>query len=151
MASMFEGCWALERLPVLNTAAVQDMSGMFSSCWGLPVLPLLNTAAVTTMQNTFSSCYALLHLPALNVTAVESFENAFSNSVVLASAPLQGIRRDLSLWGCALDRAALLAIFSGLAEVSEGQSLEISSNPGLSELTEEDRQIATDKGWTLIA
>lgn len=151
MASMFEGCWALERLPALNTTALQDMSGMFSSCWGLPVLPLLDTGAVTTMQSTFSSCYALMHLPALNVTAVESFENAFSNCVVLAAAPLQGASRDLSLWGCALDRAALLAIFSGLAEVSDGQSLQISSNPGLEDLTEEDRQIATAKGWTLIA
>jgi len=151
MASMFEGCWALERLPSLNTASLQDMSGMFSSCWGLPVLPLLNTAAVTTLQNTFSGCYALLHLPALNVAAVESYENAFSNCVVLAAAPLQGIRRDLSLWGCALDRSALLQLFSGLAEVSEGQSLDISSNPGLAQLSEEDRAIATAKGWTLIS
>ncbi len=151
MASMFEGCWALERLPALNTAAVQDMSSMFSSCWGLPALPLLNTAAVTTLQNTFSGCYALLQLPALNVAAVETFENCFSNCVVLAAAPLQGIAREVRFWGCALDRAALLLLFSGLATVSDGQSLDISSNPGLSELTEDDRQIATGKGWTLIS
>ncbi len=151
MASMFEGCWALERLPALDTASLQDMSGTFSSCWGLSVLPLLNTAAVTTLQNTFSGCYALLHLPALNVGAVESYENAFSNCVVLAAVPLQGIRRDLSFWGCALDRSALLQVFSGLAEVSEGQSLDISSNLGLAQLSEEDRAIATAKGWTLIS
>lgn len=151
MASMFDGCWALERIPLLDTSAVQDMTSMFNSCWGLPVLPPLNTAAVSSMQSSFSGCYALLLLPALNVAAVETFENCFSNCVVLAAAPLQGIARDLSFWGCALDRAALLQLFYGLAQVSDGQSLDIGSNPGLAELTEDDRQIATGKGWTLLS
>jgi hypothetical protein len=151
MASMFDGCWALERIPLLDTSAVRDMTSMFASCWGMPVLPPLNTAAVTSMQSTFSGCYALLQIPALNVAAVETFENCFSNCVVLAAAPLQGIARSLSFWGCALDRAALLQLFSGLATVSDGQSLDVSSNPGLAELTEDDRQIATGKGWTLLS
>jgi hypothetical protein len=151
MEAMFQDCSALQLLPLYDTAAVTTMARLFSGCRALQTIPALNTAAVISLQESFSGCCALLQLPPLNVAAVETFENAFSSCVVLAAAPLQGSTRSLSFWGCALDRAALLQLFSGLATVSDGQSLDISSNPGLAELTEDDRQIATGKGWTLIS
>jgi hypothetical protein len=151
MEAMFQGCSALQLLPPYDTAAVTTMAGAFSGCRALQTIPALNTAAVSSMQESFWGCHALLQLPALNVAAVQSFEDAFSSCGVLAAAPLQGSVRSLSFWGCALDRTALLQLFSGLAEVSEGQSLDISSNPGLAQLSEEDRAIAIAKGWTLIS
>ncbi len=151
MEAMFQGCSALQLLPPYDTAAVTTMAGAFSGCRALQTIPALNTAALSSMQECFSGCHALLQLPPLNVAAVQSFENAFSSCGVLTAAPLQGSVRSLSFWGCALDRSALLQVFSGLAEVSEGQSLDIGSNPGLLDLTDDDRQIATAKGWTLIS
>ena len=151
MEAMFQGCSALQLLPPYDTAAVTTMAGAFSGCRAMQTIPALNTAALSSMQECFSGCHALLQLPPLNVAAVQSFENAFSSCGVLAAAPLQGSARSLSFWGCVLDSTALLQLFSGLATVSEGQSLDIGSNPGLEDLTEEDRQIATAKGWTLIS
>jgi surface protein len=35
------------------------MSGMFQSCYSLTAIPLLDTSSVTNMSNMFKSCYSL--------------------------------------------------------------------------------------------
>jgi hypothetical protein len=49
-----------------------------------------------------------------------------------------------------LDRDALVQVFNDLASGVTGQTITITTNPGAASLSAADRQIATDKGWTIV-
>jgi len=66
----------------------------------------------------------------------------------LSTGTLSGTSATISYSNCRLSRQALVDIFNGLATVT-GQTITITSNWGAAELTEADRAIATDKGWTI--
>ena len=48
-----------------------------------------------------------------------------------------------------LSRAAIVAIFNGLASGVTSKIITVSGNPGFAALTAADRLIATAKGWTI--
>ncbi len=86
--SMFSGCYSLTSIPLLNTAAGTNFSSMFSSCLSLVSIPLLNTAAGTNFSSMFSSCYSLTSIPLLNTAAGTNFSSMFSSCYSLTSIPL---------------------------------------------------------------
>src|SRR5574337_259210 len=87
-SSMFVSCYSLQSVPLLNTAAGTNFSSMFSGCRSLQSVPLLNTAAGTNFTNIFSSCYSLQSVPLFNTAAGTNFTNMFSSCYSLQSVPL---------------------------------------------------------------
>ena len=57
MQSMFEGCTALQSVPLFDTSNVMDMSYMFTECTHLTTIPLFDTSKVINMGITFYKCY----------------------------------------------------------------------------------------------
>jgi surface protein len=88
MASMFSNCTSLQSVPLFNTAAVTNMLSMLQSCSSLQSVPLFNTAAVTTMAAMFNGCRSLQSVPLFNTAAVTTMGNMFSNCSSLQSVPL---------------------------------------------------------------
>ncbi len=87
-SSMFSNCYALQTIPLLNTAAGTNFSYMFSNCYALQSIPLLNTAAGTNFSYMFYGCASLQSIPLLNTAAGTDFYSMFSYCYSLHSVPL---------------------------------------------------------------
>ena len=55
----------------------------------------------------------------------------------------------ISLRGCSLSHAAIVAFFNSLPTITSAKAITLTGNPGVSELTDAEKAIAIGKGWTL--
>ena len=112
------------------------------------VSSLYGTSDVTTMANMFYNCCSLQSVPLFVTSAVTSMASMFYSCSSLQSVDISPISVSLSLSGCLLSKNAIINIFNNLATVA-GQTITVSSNWGYTLLTTTDREIATNKGWTI--
>ena len=88
MNSMFQSCYSLQTIPLLNTSSATDVRYMFSNCYSLQTIPLLNTSSATTMTCMFQNCYSLQTIPLLNTSSVNSMSSMFQGCYALQTIPL---------------------------------------------------------------
>ena len=122
---------------------------MFQYCYSLQTVPLLNTALGTSFSNMFSYCYSLQTVPLLNTAIGTNFGSMFQDCYSLTQAALSGTSKTISYASCYLSQAALVDVFNGLSSGVVGQTITVTGNPGTASLTVAEKAIATDKGWTL--
>lgn len=120
-ATSFEGCWQYD-----DTANVTDMGSMFSKCTNLKTIPQFDTANVTNMSFMFEGCTSLEQIHMVNI----------------------GTNLDISA-STLFTRDALLEIIGNLMAQTSGSKKLTMGATNLAKLTEEDKAIATNKGWTL--
>jgi len=149
-ASMFFNCYSLKALPLLNTVKVTNASSMLSGCSSLQDLPTFNFTAATNISNLLYTCSNLHEIPAFSWAAVTSSSNIIGTSAYcLRRIRATGLRYGLNLTNAALERDALVELFTNLGTAAGAQTVTITSNPGAAALTAADRLIATSKGWTI--
>jgi len=90
----------------------------------------LDTSSVTSMSNMFNYCYSLA-------------------AITLDSGVTGWAGYDISLSGCSLGHKALVDLFNSLPTITSSKALTLTGNPGVSELTDAEKAIATGKNWTL--
>jgi surface protein len=154
MSNTFQYCYSLTAIPQLDTSSVTNMDNMFQYCYSLTAIPQLDTSSVTNMSNTFYYCYSLTAIPQLDTSSVTSMDNMFSGCYSLAKITLNP---DVTGWAgvaialtqCSLSRKALVSLFNSLPTVTTQRNIDLTGNPGVSELTDADKLIATNKNWTL--
>jgi len=154
MSSMFRSCFSLAAVPQMNTEKVTNMSNMFYSCCSLAAIPALDTGKVTNMGSMFYSCSALTTIPRLDTGSVTSISNVFYSCYALAKLTLNPLLEgwngyDINLSGASLAHQGLVDLFNSLPSIASAKTLTITGNPGVSELTDAEKQIAADKNWTL--
>lgn len=178
MSYMFSYCCALRTIPILDTSSVTNMEYMFQNCYGLQTIPMLDTSSVTSMSYMFSGCKALHTVPEMNTEKVTNMSYMFSNNDALRTIPqfstaqvtsmaymfnncyaLQSILLDPTVTGwagtaisptnCSLSHQAIIDFFNSLPTITSAKAITLTGNPGASELTDADKAIATQKGWTL--
>ena len=88
MTNIFNSCYSLTTIPLLNTSSVTSMNDMFNSCYSLTTIPLLNTSSVTNMTNIFNGCRSLTTIPLLNTSLVTSMNGMFYSCYSLTTIPL---------------------------------------------------------------
>lgn len=149
MNSMFNFCNKLSTIPQLNTGNVTNMYGMFNSCGALTTIPLLDTGNVTDMRSMVSYCRNLTTVPALDASKVTNMDNMFSGCSNLKSILMTniGVKLDISA-STKFEREDLLVILNNLKTVTSATTLTMGAT-NLAKLTDEDKAIATNKGWTL--
>jgi RNA polymerase sigma factor (sigma-70 family) len=81
-------CSALQKFPMLNTAAGTNFGQAWRDCSGLTSFPLLNTAAGTNFDTTWGGCSGLTSFPLLNTSAGTNFHAAWGGCSGLTSFPL---------------------------------------------------------------
>ena len=176
--SMFISCDSLISIPLLDTGKVTDMTNMFNSCTSLTTIPLLNTSNVTDMTNMFRFCTSLTSIPQLDTHSVRNMNSMFAYCSNLESVPLldtshinnhmtltfnrcsnlknlggfRGLFNDLDLHYCnQLTHDSLMNVINEVADET-GSSITHRLTLGdtnLAKLTDEEKAIATNKGWTL--
>lgn len=173
MDSMFYNCNNLTTIPQLNTGKVTKMNSMFYNCSKLPTIPLLNTSNVTTMSSIFFGCNDLITISQLDTGKVTNMSGAFyncndlqtvpaldctnvtnMNSIFVGCSSLKsilmtniGVNLDISA-STLFERSDLLVILNNLKTVTSTKTLKMGAT-NLAKLTDEDKAIATNKGWTL--
>ena len=102
----------------------------------------------------FQGCNALTRIPTLNTGKATNMKNAFTNALTLESVLFDSTVSGwagyaISLANCSLSHDAIVAFFNSLPTITEAKAITLTGNPGVSELTDAEKAIATGKGWTL--
>ena len=149
MDRAFDQCTSLTTIPLLDTSNVTTMGSTFSGCKALTTIPLLNTSKVTDMNNMCWNCKALTTIPAFDVNKVNNMNGMFYNCSMLKSILMTniGVKLDISA-STKFERSDLLVILNNLKTVTSATTLTMGAD-NLAKLTEEDKAIAINKGWTL--
>lgn len=149
-SSMFYFCFALKNIGNINTTRVTNMGSMFYYCLSLSsIKTVFDTSATTNMSQMFYECRSLAELPYFNTSLVTTFSSIFYNCNTLSKAVFQGTKETISYANCRLSKQAIVDIFNGLASGVTGKTITISNNWGTQYLTQTDRDIAINKGWTI--
>ena len=149
MNYMFSSCSSLRSAPLLDTSKVTNMNSMFYGCQKLTSVPSFDTSKVTDMNYMFYSCSSLRSVPSFDTSKVTNMNYMFASCYELETIHMKNIGASLDIRDCTkLTREALLEIIGNLKTVTSTKTLKMGST-NLAKLTEEDKAIATNKGWTL--
>lgn len=149
MNNMFGYCQNLTTMPLINTSKVTNMYAMFYYCKNLTAIPMFDTSNVGNMGHMFTGCTKLTTIPALDVSKVTQLNNIFLNCSNLKSILMTNIGVNLNIASSTkFERSDLLVILNNLKTVAKTTTLAMGAD-NLAKLTEEDKAIATNKGWTL--
>lgn len=151
MSYMFSQCSSLANIPVLNTRSVTNMRDMFSGCRNLTSIPQLDTHKVENMYNMFYSCSKLISIPKLNVSKVDNMNNTFIYCYALENlGGFTGLKISVYLSYCTnLTKESLLNVFNEASDVTSNPQTLTLGDTNLAKLTDEEKAIATNKGWVL--
>ena len=143
-----------------NTSKVTSMFAMFTGSQSLTQLDVSNfdTSNVLNFSRTFSYWIGVskeLNISGLNLTKCTSMDGTFksSNFKVIRCDGLRLPNIDMSTIG--LDTSteltvdSIVGLLNALPQSDKGYSFQIGSN-NIAKLSDEQKAIATNKGWTLI-
>ena len=148
-SGMFYYCKVLTSIPLFNSSKVTSFDQAFYFCRALTEFPLLNFSSCKSLSYCFYYCDNLKAIPALDLSAVTSYHNAFYYCTALEGFHATGMKASFSLaQSTNLSENAIVEILNNLASVSSTQTLTLGST-NLAKLTDEEKAIATGKGWTL--
>ena len=152
MESMFQSCYNLTSIPQLDTSNVTDMYNMLSYCTSLTSIPQLDTSNVTYMNSMFFNCASLTSIPQLDTSNVTNMNSMFSNCSRLEEIHMINMKVSFNISSSTkFTRESLLEIINNcydLTTLNKTATLTMGST-NLAKLTDEDKAIATAKGWTL--
>lgn len=164
MNNMFQSCSSLTTIPHFDISKVTTMQSMLYGCSKLTSVPHFDTSKVTNMGSIFQNCSSLKSVPLLDCSSISSGSNIniFASSTAYVT-DLGGFK-DLGkvknfnkpsyfLKYCAnLTKESVLNVLNNLYDrASAGYSvvtLPFHAN-ALALLSDEEKAIATNKGWTL--
>ena len=150
MNSMFYECYNLTTVPLLDTSNVTNMPNIFSYCSNLTTVPLFDTSKVTNMNSMFYHCPKLTTVPRFDTSKVRNMNSMFSSCNNLEEIHMININANLDISASTkFTREALLEIIGNLKAQTSGNKTLTMGATNLAKLTDEDKKIATDKGWTL--
>ena len=149
MESMFYSCNNLTTIPQLNTSKVTRMNTMFLGCGRLTTIPQLDTSQVTSMGEMFSGCTSLTSIPELNVSRANYFSYMFKDCTSLTSIGMYGFTYSVDISQTALGHDALVAFLNQAGTAYNSSQKITMGSAKLALLSDEEKAIATNKGWTL--
>ena len=149
MGSFFNGCSSLTTVPQFNTSKVTSMGNMFSSCSSLTSVPQFDTSKVQYMNSMFSGCKKLTAVPQFDASKVTNMSYMFSSCSSLKSILMTGMSTNFDISpSTQFEESDLVTILNNLATVTQTRTLTMGAT-NLAKLTDAEKAIATNKGWTL--
>lgn len=146
----FENCISLTSVPAFDTSKMKDFTGAFRNCRLLSTLPQFDLSNVTNASNFVVGCQALVSIPKLNLSKVVYPVSFTSCSSLTTLGGFTGISVNVNLSSSpSLTRESLLNVINEAADVSASPKTLTFGSTNLAKLTDEEKAIATNKGWTL--
>ena len=170
MTAMFYSCTSLTSVPEFDMSNVIDIKQMFANCNSLKIIPNMNTSKLrnftgnTTDSGPFSNTTKIEKIGTIDCSSIQNFNYLFrANMTALTDfggcinlgkmANITATNTQYSLYYAPnLNYESVLNIVNGLYDrASAGYpivTLKLHPNH-LAKLSDEDKAIATNKGWTL--
>ena len=150
MQNMFSDCYNLTTISQIDTSSVTIMESMFTNCFQLTTIPQIDTSSVTDMSYMFYSCSKLTTIPLIDTSSVTDMTNIFRSCSSLADlGGLMGLKCDIDLSSCPLTHDSILNVINKAADVTASPKTLTLGSTNLAKLSDEEKAIATNKGWTL--
>lgn len=172
-SQMFYLCYNLETVGNISMKSCTSATYMFNQCYNLETIGNIETEASINMSDMFQNCSNLKHSPAINFSSATDISAIFNNCSSMRIIEIDGISGSASInsqsFNCAnlrvitfknadtwaggtitlttshLDTDAAVKLFESLPTISTSKAIKLS----LSALTDEQKAIATGKGWTV--
>ena len=145
IATSFDGCWQYD-----DTANLKDVSRYFHSNYNVVEIPPMNTSSATDMSLMFYNCLTLKKVGKMDANKVTNFNKTFDSCPNLLEIHIININSNLDISSSTkFTREALLEIIGNLKSQTSGTKTLTMGSTNLAKLTDEDKAIATNKGWTL--
>ena len=151
-ASLFSGYLGTtvnELIAYNDTSNVTNMQSMFYGCSKLTSIPPLDTSKVTNMGSMFKLCSKLTTIPQFDISKVNDMNSMFQGCSNLKSILMTGMKTSFDISASTkFETSDLVTILNNLATVTSTKTLTMGAT-NLAKLTDEEKAIATNKGWTL--
>ena len=169
----WKGCSALTEFPPLDLSSGTNFEEAWKDCENLTKFSLLNVSKGTNFKNAWFYCHELTEFPAVDLSKGTNFYQAWYSCSSLTSLPALDLHNGTDFgyaWGdCSsltnlggfgaikesfdLHWSTLLTVDSlmnviGQAATVTGKTMTLGST-NLAKLSDEQKAVATSKGWTL--
>ena len=165
MANTFFACSSLTSIPQLDTSNVKDATNMFAYT-NITTIPQLDFSSVINVQKLFNYCYELISIPLLDFGNVTNITQFFGNlgsagQTVKNLGGFKGLKIDWNdnygLYKCSsITYESIMNVITNLydfranGDSSTTRTLKMHKNT-MALLTDNDKAIATAKGWVLTS
>ena len=143
-------CKSLKEFPLIDTSKGADFAFAWSYCSSLTEFPALDLSSSSGyFYGTWSNCSSLTTIPQLDLSSGINFSGAWQNCSSLTTLGGFGaISADFSLSDSPnLTVESIMNVINQAATVT-GKTMTLGST-NLAKLTDEQKAVATNKGWTL--
>lgn len=160
MDGMFSACYSIPEMDLSswNTKALEVLSSTFSYCSQLTTLNLSgwNTSNVRSFYGCFQACYVLenLNIDGWDFSKATSLGSMFSSCRTLknVTGTISGITYNIDISDSPLTNDSAMVFINGLKTNATTLTRKITfSKATYNTLTDEQKAIATDKGWTIAS
>lgn len=148
-ANLFTSCQNLTIIGDLDITNSTSLSQAFYYCTKLQKIGTITNTSNTTLQYAFGECGNLREIVFTYAGNVTVTTGAFYNCFSLRKLRLPGMKVSFTITGCNMQRTELVDLFNDLSTGVTGQTITVTNNPGVADLTAADILIATAKGWTV--
>ena len=134
---------------MLNLSSGTNFVYTWANCSSLKEFPTLDLSAGTKFQNAWLGCTSLTDMPQLNLSSGTDFTNAWTRCNNLVNLGGFGaISASIDLSSCTkLTAESIMNVITQAATVTSATMTLGSTN--LAKLSDEQKAVATSKGWTL--
>ncbi len=143
----------LESLGVtFDLSRCTTVQNLFYMAWGFTRVPLLNLSKATTTANLFGYTNIKTVDGIVSSETTTYSTSTFGSSAKITHCPFSGvIAKNLNVSNTNLDHESLISILNCLKDISDtGTTLTLTLGATLlAKLTNTEKAIATEKGWTL--
>ena len=155
----FYQCQKLIKCPNIDMTSATNASYMFYYCTALRNIPFFNTPNLSNMSNMFNNCNNLKSIPLLDCSRVSSMSTMFGWSDIYSLTDLGGFKNlKTSCTGNLnhlpnLTVQSLMNVINNLYDFRANGSTTTRTltlgTTNLNKLTDEQKAVATNKGWSL--
>jgi hypothetical protein len=146
IAQIFSQCRSLQSVNMVFGQNAIGANGAFFQCNALSVLPTI--PKVSGVAQIYSGNFAASIVPATDLSECTVF-GIGSNTKYIRRVLVFGSKTSFSLATSSLGVTELVEVFTNLGVANSGAILNIAGCLGTASLTNEQKAIATNKGWTL--
>ena len=145
----WNGCSELTTLPMIDTAKGTNFRYAWRYCSKLKEFPALNLSKGTDFYKAWEYCESLTTLPVLDLSSGTNFQDAWGYCSALTTLGGFGaISANFNLeYSYHLTVESLMNVINQAATVT-GKTMTLGSE-NLAKLSDEQKAVATSKGWTL--
>ena len=142
-------CQSLTEFPLIDTSKGTNFEQAWYGCSSLTEFPALDLSKGTAFARAWAECTSLTKLPLLDLSAGTDFTQTWAGCSSLTTLGGFGaIKESIDLYSCTkLTVESIMNVINQAATVT-GKTMNFGST-NLNKLTDEQKAVATSKGWTL--